>query len=511
MRRPILLAVLALAVCSPAIVAADRQNPRFETTVPEPTLTPGGSQNLTVQIANDAEDAVDTVKPARNVRVEFNERKGRKLPFEVTSGPRLLGTLRDGDVAEADVTLSVPADVSAGTYRIPLRVTYEYDGDERDRTTVWATVRVDDRARFRVVDATSDVVVGERGTVTLTVENVGSAAAAAARVTLASENADLSIAGSASASRYVGAVAPDEQRTVSFAVTAATEAKPQPYALTARVDYDDETGVAVTSPPLAVGVEPRPKLAFALRNVTSDLRVGRTGTIRGAVANRGERPARNAVLVLETTSGVLRLPESTYPVGTIEPGGTARFDFDVVVPESADAGPRPFTLAVEYEDAEGDVRTGDPVRFRRPVAPERDRFRFEPVNATVVVDTDNRVTVRVTNVGDERLRDVNARLDAAPPFTSEGPESYVPALAPDESATLAFQLTVSEDAVANVHAVPVNVTAETPDGDTITSGPYLVPVTVVEPRGPEASATTLVGGAVLVLVVLGAGWWWLRR
>jgi hypothetical protein len=102
------------------------------------------------------------------------------------------------------------------------------------------------------------------------------------------------------------------------------------------------------------------------------------------------------------------------------------------------------------------------------------------------------------------------RINATDPFTSESSTAYVAELGPGESALLAFEVTVSEDAVPTTTAVEATVTARDPDGDRIRDGPYVVSATVTAPSGP--GNTALLGvGVVAVLLILGGGWWWLRR
>ncbi|MEF8857130.1 MAG: hypothetical protein V5A16_06880 [Haloplanus sp.] len=83
-------------------------------------------------------------------------------------------------------------------------------------------------------------------------------------------------------------------------------------------------------------------------------------------------------------------------------------------------------------------------------------------------------------------------------------------LRPNESATLAFELTVSEDAVPTQSSVRLNVTADRPDGETIRLDTYDVPVTVVDETGPT-DVVVLVGGSLVALTSLLGGWLWLRR
>ncbi len=509
-RRALLVLFVVGLVVSPAATAAalTYEDPRFEVTVPEPTLTPGATQNLTVEVTNDAEDVEDRAETASAVEVAV---AAGKTPVTVHSGPRLVGRMRDGDTRSVTVRVTVPEDVPAGAYRLPVHVTHEFEGDERERQTVYATVRVDPRARLQVADAASDVAVGERGSVTVTVENRGSRVARDVQLLLSSATPDIHFGQSERVTLHVGTLEPDARRTVTAAVTATGDADRQPYALSATATYEDYQGLSKTATLDSVGVTPAPELAIRFRNVSSSLRVDERGTFAGTVVNRGPRTAHDAVLVVETPSPLLSFTETRYPVGDLAPGEGRPVTFRVDVPASADAGQRLFRVALEYETADGDPGRTDAVQLRRHVAPDRDEVALEPVDATVRIDTSDSFAVRVTNVGDEPLTDLEAVLAPRPPFTSESAVAYVPRIAPGESARVAFELSVSEDAVPSQTAVAVNVSAEDPDGDAVRTGPHLVPVSVARREGLTTDLTILLGGAVFVVVVLGAGALWTRR
>jgi len=144
------------------------------------------------------------------------------------------------------------------------------------------------------------------------------------------------------------------------------------------------------------------------------------------------------------------------------------------------------------------------------VAPERTWLAVTPESNTFTVDSDNRLTVRIRNVERIPLRNVVARLAVDAPFETESRVAYVDALRPNESATLAFELTVSEDAVPTRSSVRLNVTADRPDGETIVLDTYDVPVVVAEETGPT-DAVVLAVGSLVALVLLVGGWLWLRR
>lgn len=90
--------VLVGALATPAIAAVEDE-PRFETYTPNPRLEPGEAQTVTVELINDAEDPEDRVPTATAIRVE--PRDGN-TPFEILSGTRSVGRLKDGEIHEVE-------------------------------------------------------------------------------------------------------------------------------------------------------------------------------------------------------------------------------------------------------------------------------------------------------------------------------------------------------------------------------------------------------------------------
>lgn len=466
----------------------------------------GGSGTASVTVENVGSAA------ARDARLALSS-PNADVGFGGSAGAsRFVGTLDPGE--RRTVTYAVTASERArpGPYAVEAVGTYE---DRLGRTVTTDPLPFELRpapgGRFVVVSSRGDAVVGGTGTVTVRVRNAGREDITDASVSLRSPTPALGVDGGPVASRYVGAWPAGDVRTLAFDVAANVTAAARPHALEAVVAFDTPEGVRSRSAPLTVAVPVEPELEFALEDVESDLRVAREGTLRGTVRNRGDRTARNAVVVVESASPNVRFAESVYPVGDLAPGANATFAFDARVPRSADPGPRAFAVRVRYEDDDGNPAESDGLDVRAAVGSEPDLVELRPENATFRVDSDNRLTVRVTNTGEETLEDLDARMRVDPPFTSEAPTSFVGELDPGETARLAFELTVSEDAVASTHAVTVNLTAETADGEAVATGPTLLPVSVAEEPPGTGQVGTLAAGVVLVVVLLGAGYWWLRR
>jgi hypothetical protein len=503
-RTTVTLLLVVGLVLAPGVALAV-EDPSFEAYVPEPTLQPGEPTQVTVQLVNDADEQART---ARNVRVTM---RAGDTPITVHSGTRLVGPMPDGEPRDVAFSVTVPRNASAGTYQLPLHVEYEYGDGETGTQTVYATVRVEERARFAVVNASTDAPVGGTGTVSLTLKHVGESVATDARVVLESGSPDLAFGESASASRFVGEWKPGETRTVEYRARVASGADQRRYALQATVAYDDENGTARQYGPVALGVTPRAEQSFTLSNVDAALRVGEEGSVTATVVNEGPEPARDAVVVFTTQNPNVHALETEYALGTLAPNESAEFELPVEVTESAEAGPRQFTYRVEYRNRDGETRRSDPLTARVTVAEVRDLFAVEPADASLSAGETGVVAVTVTNRGDETLRDIRAKAFASDPLSLQEDEAFVRELEPGESVELRFRVSVAGDALPQDYALETDFQYETADGDTELSDTYRVPVSVTESDGGGTPlAALLVAAAVLALAAVG-GWVWFRE
>ncbi|MDS0294984.1 COG1361 S-layer family protein [Halogeometricum luteum] len=526
-RRQLLAVVLVSLLVVPGSAAgAVRGSPDLAVALGDNRVTVGESGTLELTVANRGDlDLASVSNPALNERV--TTARGIELsldagdaPLTVESGPTLVGGLASGQSAAVGFDVAVDEDAEPGTYTLPVTVEYAYTssiaevtGATTERTVereTTVTVVVEDGASFRVVETATDAQVGEDGTLSVTLANDGSAPADDATVALSSPNGAVTFGGAPEAARYVGSWDPGETRTVAYDVAVDGNRTPGSYAAQAVVSYLDTDGEARRSQPLSVGIDPRPETAFSVRSLNASLYVGETGTLSGTVVNEGPDPVRGAVVTLRTDAEHVRPVDGSVAVGTLEPGERADVAFTAAVSDDATPGARPFSMTVEYETGAGSVTTSDPIRVTGQVRPDRDLFAVEARNATFAPDSSNRLEVVVTNTGETTRRDVVVGLEPAQPFTSVAPEAYVPALAPGESATVAFEVSVDEDAVPSTHALGLNVTAETPGAPTDVTESHRVRVDVAE-ESQSDDIVSLVVVAVLGAVLLAAvGYWWYR-
>jgi hypothetical protein len=519
---------LALATATPVLGAeVVIGSPDVSAFSPNDDLPPGAEVSLPVYLLNEGNlrrggpaEYVDRVTTARGVT--FTVGPG-SAPVDVDTGQYPVGSLPEGIAGPYDVSLTVAEDAAPGTYRLPVRVRYTYTllidygsdppeyVDDTDSGRHHLTIRVRDVARFRIVDTDSRVGVGGRGNVSVTVRNVGTDPARDASLQFEAPSADLRLGPDSTGARaFAGTWAPGETRTFEFAASASTDATVREYPLTGRLTYRDRDGIERTSRELTAGVTPLPEQRFAAENVSGSLHVGEPGTIRGTIRNAGPRTVHDAVLVYRPRTPSVAATDTEVALGRLAPGDRREFAFDVDVGERATPSAQQLNLTVRYRNAEGTRSVSDALEPTVRIAPERDWLSVRPVATTFGVDTDNRMTVEVRNVEDVPLRNVVARIGSTDPFTADSRVAYADRVAPGETATLAFAVAVSEDAVPARSTITMNVTAERPDGESVDAGTYDVPVTVVAESGPSDTAVLGVL-ALLAALVLGGGWWWLRR
>ncbi|MFB6127392.1 MAG: COG1361 S-layer family protein [Halolamina sp.] len=498
MRRSAIVLVLVTLLVAP-LPATALDTPNFQTSVPEPELAPGASQELTVLLSNDAADPDESADRAGDVEVTVKDAG----PIDVSSGPRKLGSMGDGATRELTVGVTVAADAEAGTYRVPLEVSYVDDGSDPQTTTVYATVRVNDRARFEVERVSAEAPVGQRGTLTLNVTNVGSETASAAAVTVASQSPDVTFGRSSSTTRFVGSWAPGESKTVTVETTVSDTAENRSYSLQATVSYEDEQGRERQSRPLRFGMTPDAEQTFALREVSTTLEVGEEGTVTGRVVNTGQRRAENVVVQFVTENPNVDPIETEVAVGDLAPGEAAEFSLDMAIASAAEAGDRLFSFRVRYRNAADDVAVTDAKDARVSVAAESDAFDAAAVDAEFTTGESGTLAVEITNTRDGPLRDISAKLYADAPLSSGDDEAFVSELGPGETATVEFGLSVGGDARPKTYPAEVDFQYETADGESRISDTYKLPVAVSDGDG-GGLPLTLVGG-VGALGALGGG------
>ncbi|MCF2208303.1 COG1361 S-layer family protein [Halobacterium salinarum] len=458
----------------------------------------------------------DRVTTARGLTLDVQD---DTIPIDVTTGTIGVGRVPTGTTSVTPVSVTVPEDVDPGTYRVPIEYSYAYTravnyntkgaqyNDFTETGTQYITIQVRDQAQFEVVDRSTTAQVGSGGDLSVTVENIGTETAREASVTAASRSDALSVGTkSTQSTAQVGSWEPGEQRTLNYTVSLDDDAATRAYTADLTVDYTDPDGIAQTSRTLSVGVDPRAEQQFSVANVSTNLRVGREGSVQGSVVNDGPNPVTNPVVRIAAQNPNIHVDSTAYAVPDLGPGERAPFEYTVSVSDAASASVQQLNLTVKYRDQRGDVRYSDGLETNADIKPYQDRFAVAVENNTLQAGGERALTVTVTNNGDDPITDVEAKAFVDDPLGSDNDEGIVSELAPGASETITISLDTGGSTLPKRYPVSIEFQYELPDGDTETSRSYTLPIEVTASDGGGLPVGLIAGGIVVVGVVGVVGW-----
>jgi hypothetical protein len=492
--------------------------PDLEVYLPDNELFPGTETSVEFQIANngdvDVGTAVEQVTTARGVTFEIEDGG----PFEVKTRETPIGSITDGTVSEATQRIAVPEDLEPGTYEIDVRVRYEYtnrvnQGSNTQRLSTskrqTITIRVPEEPEFAVSNVETNVGPGSSGDATLTIENIGTDTAYETDATITGGSGV--VVGGQSAEEVLGDLAPGDSTNVTVDVAiddAVSESGAKP--ILAEFTYEDGNGVEQASESVTASLSPAPEQAFAVSDVDSSLRVSETNALSGTITNAGPNVADNAVVTLANPGPTITPIEDSVAVGSLDPGESADFEFDVEVSSSAEAGSRQFELGVDYWDQDNTARQSDTLPTRVEIGPDSPEFDVEPVGGNLSAGSGDEFRVTVTNTRDHSVSDVSAKIYTNSPLSTSDDEAFIDQLEPGESSEIVFQLSAGGDATVKTYPVKMDFQYDDDGGDTIVSDTYQVPVDVTP--SDNGGGLPLVPILIAVVVVLGgAGFYYRRR
>jgi len=322
-------------------------------------------------------------------------------------------------------------------------------------------------------------------------------------VILESQSAGLGFGERASDAARIGEIDAGETMTVRYDVGFAPDAPVREYAVDASVAFRTPDGLQRLDETPTLGVTPADRQRFSVADVESNLYVGEEGEVRGTVTNDGPVEARNVVVrYTEQSPNVIPI-ETAVAVGTLDAGETADFRLPIEISGEAEAVDRTADIAVQYRNADSQLRLYEDIELLFDVSPKRDRFVLDVQQREITAGESIAVDVEVTNNLDERVTDVEARLFADSPLDSDDDEAYVESLDPGESTTMTF--TLDADASATAKSTPVSFDFRYDDarGNSQLSDTTRVAVTVVDGEG-GLPWLGIVGVLVVIAVAGGA-------
>ena len=524
-----LLVLFLAGVVLVGLAVADETtgSPDIEVYTPDPFVEPGESETVTVDLQNqgsvDDDDgppgADDDVTTARNVSVELGD--DEDVPVDIRTNEQPLSNMPQDAIQSVSFDIDVDQTAEAGTYELPVNVTYTYtpavdddDGPDDERTVTEEKsleIRVDEQARFEGEIDVSEFRVGDTRTATAEITNTGAENASDAVVGFQAQDPNVEafpevpdgeLSGvpddgegdpaTVASEVYVGDWEQNETREIDLKVRVDEDALPQENAIRADVEFRDDRGVDRTSREMVLGADVVEEQRFVLDDVESTVRVDDDGFVNGTVKNEGNETVRNAVVqfsedpsddidVLDTGDSETVSPrEETSFVGDLKPGETAQFEFRIDASADATAGDRILPMEVRYRNADDDIRTSRTLDAPVTIGEEREEFAVEATDGTFEIDESGTLELTVTNTFGEDVTDVQTKLFTNDPIDSSDDEAFIERLDDGDSETITFEIDVDGSASEKTYPVRVDFQFDDADGDTRLSDTYRIPITAVE-------------------------------
>lgn len=338
-------------------------------------------------------------------------------------------------------------------------------------------------AEFSVDNIDSDISVGETGTVSVTITNTGEDATDAV-VNLRSLSGGLVFGQSATTSRFIGDWDEGESRTIEVSVQAAPTSDTSEYPIQATVSYQDEDGDAARSAPQTFGVAPEETTSdLAVDSVTSDVKVGGTGTVSITLENTGE-DANDAVINLQSLSGDLlfgQTPDTSRFIGEWEAGTTKTIEVSMRATPTADTSEYPVRATVSYQNDDDNSAQIGPVTVGVDTGDEQS-FSLENVDSNLAAGESGTISGSITNEGPETATDavVTVSPNATPNILPRQSQIVLGTLEPGDSESFEVPVVVESRAEPGLRQLPLTVQYYDSDGNPFRSKTLTTQVDISE-------------------------------
>jgi hypothetical protein len=273
------------------------------------------------------------------------------------------------------------------------------------------------------------------------------------------------------------------------------------------IRYDYRT----TEEVIPLNVRIKPDVTLAVGEISTDsVNVGTEGYLTVTVENTGSQKAASAVLHIGRNGESPIIPtDSSVYIGDFVPGETAECTYKVSVSGNAESQVYPLDVYLDYENADGDQVTSDPVTFGVQVG---GKIAFD------VIPSENRVNpgekhvieVQYRNTGGATAYSAQARLSAVDPFSSNDDTAFLGDLAPGETATARFEVSCDGGATAKTYGLDSEIRYRDSLDNSQISDTMKVKIQVDEPEGALDSLPLSALLGVLAVGCVGSAWCFLR-
>ncbi len=246
----------------------------------------------------------------------------------------------------------------------------------------------------------------------------------------------------------------------------------------------------------------KPELKIQVISIKSEhLNAGTEGYIDLEVKNIGHENGKKAIIkiVRNDMSPVLPTSGSMY-IGDFSVDQVVSSRFKVSVSSDADEQTYPLDVLVNYENSEGDQVASDVETIGLQVGKKID-FGIISDPETVFPGQKKVINVQYTNTGGATAYNVQARISAVDPFTSNDDTAFLGTIAPGETQEATFEISVDKTATIKEYALDSEGRYRDALDNSLISDPMKVRIVVEEEDSLLGNPFVLAGIAAAVILI----------
>jgi hypothetical protein len=246
----------------------------------------------------------------------------------------------------------------------------------------------------------------------------------------------------------------------------------------------------------------RPELKISVISAEAEhLNAGTEGYVTLKVKNTGHENGKNAIIKIARNDKSPILPTaSSMFVGDFAVNQTVTSRFKVSVSSDAEEQTYPLDVQVDYENNEGDQVTSDVETIGITVGKKID-FAIISAPDTISPGQKKVINVQYSNTGGATAYNVQARISAVDPFTSNDDTAFLGTLAPGETREATFEISVDKSATIKEYALDSEVRFRDALDNSLISDPMKVRIVVKEENSLFANPIVLVVIAAVVILI----------
>lgn len=376
--------ILAILLASPALAGTKylSGSPNLTAIIAGSNeFTPGTSVPVKIMIQNTGLNAMKMVQsgivdrddiPSTAKMVTVTLQAG-DAPILVKNDPQMIGDIKGSNNSLVSFEIRVKDDAKAGTYFLPLTLTYTYLADADQQGTDSVTYRYEKKLisiklpfvvksaiNLDVISVTPENVnAGGSGYVTLKLKNSGADIGnkAIAKLIRSGNSPVVPV----DSTVFLGTFKPGDVKDAKFKVSISKDGEPQEYPLSVLISYENNDGETMETPIEQFGIPVGAKVSFKVTSPPGESIPGRKKAIEVSYRNDGAATAYSAEARISAVDPFTSNDDLAY-LGDLKPGesGTAKFEIST----AADATKKTYGLdsEVRYRDALDNSQISDTVK-----------------------------------------------------------------------------------------------------------------------------------------------------